>query len=53
VLLGQSRAGLGFVVTVPSEGPISVAEPEWLIPRDHLRAHYYRDDGPVEVLEAG
>jgi len=50
VLLGQSRAGLGFVVTVPSAGTIPVAEPEWMIVRDHLRAHYYRDDGPVEVL---
>jgi hypothetical protein len=50
MLLGQSRAGLGFRVTVPSSGPLPVDTAEWLVVRDHLRAHYYRDDGPVEVL---
>ena len=49
VLLGQSRAGRGFVLdgeTFPVEAPA------WMVVRDHLRAHYYRDDGPVEVLGA-
>lgn len=50
MLIGQSRAGLGFRVTVPSGGPLPVNAAEWTVPRDHLRAHYYRDDGPVEVL---
>ena len=50
VLLGASRAGLGFV----AEGetfPVEAAA--FMIPRDHLRAHYYRHDGPVEVLGGG
>ncbi len=50
MLLGASRAGLGFV----ADGeicPVEVAA--FLIVRDHLRAHYYRDDGPIEVLGGG
>lgn len=50
MLVGASRAGLGFV----AEGetfPVEAAA--FMIPRDHLRAHYYRHDGPVEVLGGG
>ena len=53
VLVGASRTGLGFVVTVPSTGPRPVSEAEWIVPRDHLRAHYNRHDGPVDVLAGG
>ena len=53
MILGQSRAGLGFVVTDPTGGPLPVAEAEWMVVRDHLRAHYWRNDGPIEVLEVG
>ena len=53
VLIGASRADLGFVVTVPSTGPRPVNKAEWLVPRDHLRAHYNRHDGPVDVLAGG
>lgn len=53
MILGQSRAGLGFVVTVPSTWPLPVEAAEWMVPRDHLRAHYNRHDGPIEVLEVG
>lgn len=50
VLLGASRAGLGFV---PDGAAFPVGAAAWMIARDHLRAHYYRHDGPVEVLGAG
>ncbi len=50
MLLGAFRAGRGFIVTVPSAGPAPVDPAEFAIVRDHLRAHYWRDDGPVEVL---
>ena len=50
MILGASRAGLGFVVTVPGGGPESVDAAEWMVPRDHLRAHYHRHDEPIEVL---
>lgn len=53
VLVGASRAGLGFVVTVPSAGPRPVSGDGWIVPRDHLRAHYDRHDGPVDVLAGG
>ena len=53
VLIGASRADLGFVVTVPSTGPRPVAAAEWMVPRDHLRAHYWRNDGPVEIMGVG
>ena len=56
MLLGQSRAGRGFVVTVPSAGPGPVEAPDWLIVRDQVRARYWRGDGPAPVLappEAG
>ncbi len=47
MLLGASRAGLGFV---PDGIGFPVDAAAFLVPRDHLRAHYYRDDGPVAVL---
>ena len=47
MLIGASRAGLGFL-TDGETCPVGV--PAFMIPRDHLRAHYYRGDGPVEVL---
>lgn len=47
MLIGAGRAGLGFV---PDGTTVPVDAPAFAIPRDHLRAHYYRDDGPVEVL---
>lgn len=50
VLLGASRAGLGFV---PDGAVFPVGAAAWMVVRDHLRAHYYRNDGPVEVLGAG
>ena len=50
VLLGSSRAGRGFV---PDGAAFPVMTAAFLIPRDHLRAHYDRHDGPVEVLGAG
>ncbi|MEN6516956.1 MAG: hypothetical protein ABFC38_02040 [Methanospirillum sp.] len=50
VLLGVSRAGLGFVLDGEA-CPVEVAA--FLVPRDHLRAHYDRHDGPVEVLGGG
>lgn len=50
VLLGASRAGRGFV----SDGEVFPVEAAaWMVVRDHLRAHYNRHDGPVEVLGAG
>ncbi|MEN6342207.1 MAG: hypothetical protein ABFC89_06555 [Methanospirillum sp.] len=49
VLLGASRAGRGFVLDGEAF-PVEVAA--WMVVRDHLRAHYHRHDGPVEVLEA-
>ncbi len=52
MLLGASRGGYGFMETVPSHGPLPVVGAEWMVPRDHLRAHYYRHDDPVDVLEA-
>ena len=50
MLIGASRAGLGFV---PAGAVFPPSPPAFLIPRDHLRAHYDRDDGPVEVLGTG
>lgn len=50
MLLGASRAGLGFV-TDGEVFPVEAAA--WMVPRDHLRAHYYRHDGPVDVLAGG
>ena len=50
MLIGASRAGLGFVADGETF-PVEAAA--FLIVRDHLRAHYYRDDGPVEVLGGG
>jgi hypothetical protein len=50
VLLGASRAGLGFVLDGEA-CPVGIAA--FLVPRDHLRAHYDRHDGPVEVLAGG
>jgi len=47
MLVGASRAGLGFVAD-GATCPVGV--PAFMVPRDHLRAHYDRGDGPVEVL---
>lgn len=47
MLVGASRAGLGFV-PVGEIFPVEAAA--WMVVRDHLRAHYYRHDGPIEVL---
>lgn len=49
MLLGASRAGRGFVADGEAF-PVEAAA--WIVPRDHLRAHYNRHDGPVDVLEA-
>ncbi|HIH03204.1 MAG TPA: hypothetical protein HA263_04935 [Methanoregulaceae archaeon] len=49
VLLGASRAGLGFVL---DNEACQAGAAAWMVVRDHFRAHYYRHDGPVEVLEA-
>jgi hypothetical protein len=49
MLLGASRAGRGFVA---DGAAFPVESTEWMVPRDHLRAHYHRHDGPVDVLEA-
>ena len=40
MLLGQSRAGRGFDVTVPSAGPGPVEAADWLIVRDQVRARH-------------
>ena len=50
MLLGAGRAGRGFV---PGGTVFPVSHAAWAIPRDHLRAHYNRHDGPVDVLLAG
>lgn len=50
VLIGASRAGLGFV-QVGEVFPVEAAA--FMIPRDHLRAHYHRLDGPIAVLGGG
>ena len=50
VLLGASRAGLGFVADGEAR-PVGAAA--FLVVRDHLRAHYNRHDGPVDVLAGG
>jgi len=50
MLIGASRAGLGFV---PDGEVFPVEAAAFLIPRDHLRAHYNRHDGPIEVLGGG
>jgi hypothetical protein len=50
VLLGASRAGRGFV---PEGAAFLVEVAAWMIARDHLRAHYNRHDGRIEVLGAG
>ena len=50
MLLGASRAGFGFV---PAGAAFPVGAAAWMVVRDHLRAHYNRHDGPVEVLGAG
>ncbi len=50
MLLGASRAGLGFV---PDGEVFPVEVAAWMFSRDHLRAHYYQHDGPVEVLGGG
>lgn len=47
MLIGAGRAGRGFV---PDGTVFPVEAAAWMIPRDHLRAHYHRYDGPVEVL---
>ncbi len=47
MLGGASRAGRGFV---PDGEAFPVEAAAWMVPRDHLRAHYYRHDGPVPVL---
>lgn len=50
MLIGASRAGLGFV---PDGDVFLIDAAAFLIPRDHLRAHYNRHDGPIEVLGGG
>lgn len=50
MLLGASRAGRGFV---PDGAAFPVETAAWMVVRDHLRAHYHRHDGRVEVLGAG
>ncbi len=50
MLIGASRAGLGFV---PGGTACPVGPPAFAIVRDHLRAHYGRNDGTVEVLRGG
>lgn len=47
MLVGASRAGLGFVADGEAR-PVGAAA--FLVVRDHLRAHYNRHDGPVDVL---
>ncbi|NLX48319.1 MAG: hypothetical protein GXY82_00285 [Methanospirillum sp.] len=53
--IGDVHAGPNALETGTSaRGTVfPVGHAAWAVPRDHLRAHYNRHDGPVDVLLAG
>jgi hypothetical protein len=50
MLIGQFREAGAFVY---EPDVFAVAEPSFMVPRARVRAHYWRDDGPVPVLACG
>ena len=50
MLIGQFRPAGVFVLGPAAD---AVTAPSLMVPRAQVRAHYYRDDGPVEVMRAG
>ena len=50
MLIGEFSPAAVFVY---EPGVFAVVDPSFMVPRAHVRAHYWRNDGPVPVLACG